>query len=627
MAPRLVAHIVSVLGVALFAASTIASAQTRPRTVLTIHWGAEDFPGTPVLNAAIREELQSRPDAPINYFAEYLESEAFPASFAALRDYIRQKYAGRHIDLVIANTTPSLRFVLQYRQELFPDVPVLFLAGSMPAEMSDHSVSKMTGVVSDVSFAETLALALQLHPGVRRVFVVADAPTEQEYRERVRAALTQFTGRVELVYINEPSVPGLLAAVRTIPADSLLLYTRFAPTGAESPTDTVEVARLIAQISPAPTYGTTALYLGTGVVGGVMRDSRETGVRLGEIARQILAGTRPEDIPVEKVRRVPTFDWRQVQRWGIDPARLPPEATVQFRTPSMWESHRMLIAGTVILMTVQLALIVGLLTQRARRQHAEHTIRKREATLRSSYERIRHLAGRLINAEEATRAEIARDLHDDLCQRLVSASIAASGLKGKKGQLQGAEAQQGLSELENDISMVFDGIRRMSHELHSSTLRLLGLVPALKSLCKEVQKRHHVKVSFKAEGDVRQLPPDVALCLYRIAQESLRNGVVHGRAQQLGVTLERSTDSLELTVSDDGCGFSLETVREAGGGLGLVSMEERAHLLGGEVHIATAPQVGTSVHVRVPARQPEPSPVVADDVPAVTLADKVSAAS
>jgi signal transduction histidine kinase len=185
--------------------------------------------------------------------------------------------------------------------------------------------------------------------------------------------------------------------------------------------------------------------------------------------------------------------------------------------------------------------------------------------------------------------------------------------------------------LEDDLGTVFDGIRRMSHELHSSTLRLLGLVLALKSLCREVEKRHAVEVIFKTDGDLTQIPPDIAVCLYRIAQEALRNGVVHGHAQQLAVSLARSKDSFELTVSDDGCGFSLDAVRQVGGGLGLVSMEERAHLVGGEVHIASAPRLGASVHVRVPAG-PSPSsqssPGIADELPAeAASATQIPAAS
>src|SRR5688572_21796351 len=141
--PRLVSLVAT--GALVACVSAEAWAQPRPaRTVLTIHWGAEDFPGLPVLDAAIRQALQSRPDAPVNYYTEFLESEAFPASSLALRDYIRQKYAARRIDLVIAITTPALDFALGYRRDLFPDVPIVFLAGAAPDRMIGRSVSGIT---------------------------------------------------------------------------------------------------------------------------------------------------------------------------------------------------------------------------------------------------------------------------------------------------------------------------------------------------------------------------------------------------------------------------------------------------------------------------------------------------
>ena len=188
-----------------------ASGQTAPpRNVLTIHWGAEDFPGTAVLDAAIRDVLHSDPAQPVNYFAEYLESEVFPAATASLglHDYIRQKFAGRRIDVVIANTTPALEFVLSYQDELFAGVPIVFVAGQLPAATLDDPAVGLTGVVSDVAFAETVELALKLHPSVLQVFVVAQAPTNPEYLERVRTALTPFSQRVQVVYIREKTVPG-----------------------------------------------------------------------------------------------------------------------------------------------------------------------------------------------------------------------------------------------------------------------------------------------------------------------------------------------------------------------------------------------------------------------------------
>jgi signal transduction histidine kinase len=587
---------------------SVAVAQTPwPRTVLTIHWGAEDFPGTSVADAAIREALQSRAEAPVNYFAEYLESETFPGETAtlALADYMRRKFEGRRIDVVIANTTPALEFVIRFREELFPRVPIVYIAGRLPEPIAQHKVAGTTGVLSDPALGETLDLALRLHPSVKRVFVVAQAPTVERYDEAIRAALGRFSERVELTYIREKSLPGLLAAVTAISPPALILYSRYVPADSEVVVYSDEVARFVAGASSVPIYSASHVNFGSGIVGGMMRGSHATGTRLGQIARQILDGTPPEDIPIERVPVVPTFDWRQLQRWGIDPSRLPAGADIRFRQPTAWESYRWYMIGTLLVVGAQLALIAGLQTQITKRRGAE-------ATLRTSYERIRRLAGRLINAQESARAGISQDLHDDVCQRLVFVSMAVSDLKNASGDIQATGTQQAFSDLEQDTNGLFDRIRLLSHDLHPATLRVLGLTPALKAHCVEVEKRHDVHVRFRSEGDLGQLHPDVALCLFRIAQESLRNGVVHGRARHLEVSLARSGEDVELSITDDGTGFDLDAARRNGSGLGLVSMEERAHLVGGDMHIVSRLGRGTTVRVRgfaepaQPIRPPEP---------------------
>jgi len=590
--------------------ASTASAQTpAPRHVLAIHWGPEDFPGTSVMDAAIREALESRDEAPVNYYAEYLESEAFSSdsSTLAFRDYIRRKFEGRRIDVVIANATPALQFALRYREDLFPQVPIVFLAGRVPEVIAQQGTTGITGVLSDAALSETMELALTLHPTVKRVFVVAQAPTVQGYDERIRAALAAFSGRVELTYIREPSLSRLLAAVRAISPPGLIFYARYTPADSEAVIYSDEVVREMARISAVPIYGVTDLYLSSGVVGGMMRNSHATGARIGHLARQILDGTRPENISIERVPLVPTFDWRQLQRWAIDASRLPAGSDVRFRQPSVWELYRWYIVGTLLVVVTQLGLIAGLLAQITRRRGAEATIRKREATLRASYERSRQLAGRLINAQEAARAGIAQDLHDDICQRLVYVSMAVGNLKGSSGDLQDAATQQAFADLEDDTTVMFDGLRKLSHDLHPVTLRMLGLTPALKAHCTEVEKRHAVEVRFRTEGDIGQVAPDLALCFFRIAQESLRNGVVHGRARHLEVSLARSNEDIEMTITDDGTGFDLETTTiQSAGGLGLVSMEERVHLVGGSVEFVSEIGRGTTVRVRAPAEPLQP---------------------
>lgn len=261
----------------------------------------------------------------------------------------------------------------------------------------------------------------------------------------------------------------------------------------------------------------------------------------------------------------------------------------------------LLAIGAVIVIAAQLLLIAGLLRQRARLRRAEATIRMRETTLRTSFERIRQLAGRLINAQEAARAEIGRDLHDDVCQELVGISMAVSSLKRSSGHIQDAQAQQALSKLQQSALDVAEGVRRLSHDLHPSTLQLLGLAAALRAHCVEVEKRHDAQVSFTATGDLGDMQSDIALCLFRTAQEALRNGAVHGDARRLAVSVTRAGEHIELIVTDDGCGFDLAEVRRDGSGLGLVSIEERVRAARGEVTIVTEPSKGTTIFVRVPA--------------------------
>jgi two-component system sensor histidine kinase UhpB len=211
------------------------------------------------------------------------------------------------------------------------------------------------------------------------------------------------------------------------------------------------------------------------------------------------------------------------------------------------------------------------------------------------------MAGGLINAQETARAEIARDLHDDVSQKLAYVSMGVNSLKTATGNLQDPETQQAIEALEREAKSTFDGIRRLSHELHPATLRLLGLAPALRSHCAEVAKRQEVTVNFSAAANIGTVDPTVAVCFFRIAQESLRNSIVHGGAKHLTVTLNRSGDELELVVTDDGLGFDVSAVKNNGGGLGLVTMEERINLAGGNLAIVSEVGHGTTIQVRGPA--------------------------
>ena len=150
--------------------------------------------------------------------------------------------------------------------------------------------------------------------------------------------------------------------------------------------------------------------------------------------------------------------------------------------------------------------------------------------------KIQHLAGRLIEAQDAERARIARDLHDDVSQQLAGMSIAFSGLKQRLAEANVSDdLRDDLRALHQRTSTLAQNVRHLSHDLHPTVLRHAGLVAALTAYCTELGRTHGIVSTCRAEGDFASIAPDVALCLYRIAQESLRNVVAHAGARRADV--------------------------------------------------------------------------------------------
>jgi signal transduction histidine kinase len=567
------------------------------RAVVTIHQGAGSFPSNPVYDRGIRAGLLANVHGPIEYFAEYLNPEsATPlGEDDAFADYFRKKYRGRHIDVVITVADDATRFAVRYRRDLFPDAAIVFGGLFEPDEALRTSGGGMTGVRVGAAYGKTIEAALALQPDTTRVFVIANSPSPS-ITAMARQELNDFASRVPLTYLEAPTIAQLLDQVRALPQHSIVVYLWHPGSELGNLVYSDTIAGQVAQASPVPVYGTSDLYLGLGVVGGVVRRTDETGTRMGELAAAILNGAHAPDLPIETSPLVPMFDWRQLQRWNIAASVLPAGSDVRFKTPTLWEAYRGYLIAAVIVMSAELALIAGLLTQRARRRRAEATIRAREATLRRTYEQTRNLAGRLLNAQEATRAAIARDLHDGLCQDLASVTAAVGGLRNS-GAMKDPHAQHALAEIEEEALGVYDQIRRLSHDLHPPTLRLLGLPSALKALCAEVGKRQGIDVAFSTDGAVGRLDPDMEIALFRITQEAVRNSIVHGHAHRVTVALGRLDGHVELTIADDGRGFDVEAARQRASGLGLLSMDERAHVFGGDVHIESAQERGTTIRV------------------------------
>jgi PAS domain S-box-containing protein len=204
---------------------------------------------------------------------------------------------------------------------------------------------------------------------------------------------------------------------------------------------------------------------------------------------------------------------------------------------------------------------------------------------------------RLIEAQEQERGRIARELHDDIGQRLAILAIKLAQLQ--QSPPNSSELPGRVGELRKQTSEIAADIQSLSHELHSSRLQYLGIVAAIKGFCREFGEQQKVEIDVKIHDLPAPLSPDISLCLFRVLQEALHNSTKHSGVRYFEVELWETPDEINLTVGDSGAGFDIDAAK-ASRGLGLISMAERLKLLKGTLSIESQLQRGTTIHARVP---------------------------
>jgi PAS domain S-box-containing protein len=223
---------------------------------------------------------------------------------------------------------------------------------------------------------------------------------------------------------------------------------------------------------------------------------------------------------------------------------------------------------------------------------------------KTAQEVLENVSGQLIEAQEKERSRLARELHDDICQRLAMLSFKIEKLSRGGGLGQVSVADQ-LEQIWQQCSDLTGDVQALSHELHPSILDNLGLTTAVKSFCREVSEQNGVVVEFSGRNIPNTLPREISLSLFRVTQEAIHNAMKYSGEKHFEVRLQAKDTEIELEVSDRGIGFDTASIKN-GNGLGLVSMAERIHQVNGTFKIDSEPNNGTRIHARVPlATQPK----------------------
>jgi PAS domain S-box-containing protein len=208
------------------------------------------------------------------------------------------------------------------------------------------------------------------------------------------------------------------------------------------------------------------------------------------------------------------------------------------------------------------------------------------------------VSGRLIQAQEEERHRIARELHDDISQRLALLSVEVQGLVNVRPK-SSLELSDRAGQLLKRTSQISSDIHALSHRLHSSKLDYMGAVSAMAGFCREVTAQTGLEIDFEHTDVPRSLSQEISLCLFRVLQEGLRNAVKYSGSRQFKVELRGMPGAVQLLIRDSGSGFDPEAAM-MNGGLGLISMRERVGLVKGTISIVSESQVGTEIRVHIP---------------------------
>jgi PAS domain S-box-containing protein len=354
-----------------------------PRRVLALYWYPHESPVTETFDRRFQAVLKRKPGE-IESFTEYFESGRFPGEKQEriMRDYLRQKYADRKIDVILAWGSWPVEFLVKYRESLFPDTPIVYYVGTLEA-IKGLAAPPMTGVFNPDAYAKTLELALKLHPDTTDVFLVSGTPAHDRLIEREAASqFERLRGRAKLTYLTDLPIDQLIATVRDLPEQSIVLYSRQSQERADQVLAPGDFLELVSRSASAPVYSPWKSLLGHGTTGGIVDDPEAGATKAAEMVLRIARGARPQDIPAVHVPTTPTFDARQLARWGISEAELPAGSVVLFREPTVWSQYRSYIIATAAALAAQTILIAALLVQRARRRRVEGALRESEERFR-----------------------------------------------------------------------------------------------------------------------------------------------------------------------------------------------------------------------------------------------------
>lgn len=588
------------------AQTTSRGENTSAKRVLLIFSEARDLPGNVMMEQSVRAEVLKNATNQVDFYTESLDAVHFPTPkyYRLFRNYIANKYAGRNLDLVLLFMSRDFTLARELPPVLPTNLPALFVVVNQ-LEIPDLQVtSPCTSVIQRFDVAGTVKFIFQLQPETRHVVVIGGSTVAD------RALLTQIQETAATVegvtfeFWNNRPVAEMYEAARRLPADTVILVGTLQRDVTGEPYYTSQVLRTLAPVASVPIYVLGNGLIGTGALGGNVINFEDLGADAGKLASRILAGTPPNQIPVEiKSNGVPMVDWRAMERWQIKPSRLPANCIAQYRPRSLWEDHWRLFLLIAICLFGQAITIAALLVQRKHQQHAEAEIMRQRTEL-THVARV-SMMGQLASA-------LTHELNQPLGAILRNAEAAEEYLQADNPNLK--EVRAILTDIRRDDKRAGNVIDRMRslfkrQKLTVGTLDLRDLVEDTMAMIRADANARQIKLKVEiqphlpsAQGD-RVHVQQILLNLIFNGMDAMKTAPQSRKSLAVKVSHTRH-GNLQVKVRDHGTGVSAEdaprifepffSTKSNGMGMGLAISKTIIEALGGEIWMESKAAEGTS---------------------------------
>jgi signal transduction histidine kinase len=588
----------------------------EPQRVLLIHAFGHPYSPWSDMAGSFRAELVKKSSQPIDLYEVSLDTARVrsPLEEGPFVEYIRALLSERKPDLIVPVGAPAAFFMQRYRDALFPKTPMMIMGADrrrIPiASLTDND----TSVLLDLDLPAYLENILSLRPETTDVaVVVGNSPVERYWTMELRREFKRFADRVNIQWFNDLTFNEMLERAASMPPQFAIFWFLLSEDAASVTYSQDRALETMREKSAVPIFGMGDYEIGRGIVGGPLMQTQALGQEAAGVALRILKGEAPRKInPPPIVFGAPIYDSRELRRWGISEARLPPGSIVQFREPTVWEQYRweIMLAGAI--MVAQTFLIVYVLFQNRKRREAEAEAaeQRQEATHLMRVSVLGELSG-----------GIAHEINQPLTAILSNAQAALHLLAQKSPNL--VDIRDAISDIVHENNRAGDVIVRLRkllkkgerkpepvnlNELIRSTVALLNSELIARSIDVHTDLATGLPAAWGDPVQLQQVLLNLlmnAMDAMALTPKALRLVAISTRAQQAG--------TLEVSIRDRGSGIGLKsqdqlfkpfyTSKDHGLGLGLTICSTILHAHDGKLTLANHEEGGAVAVFLLPARE------------------------